>query len=142
MILHAARIVNSTPLHEAPDSPNEAQPITPQHLITQRDDACKETYSRPTNYSHDDLMAYGKNRWKRVEALADEFARYWKLYLYQIGTDKEKWLHPQRNATVGDVVLLKEKNIPRLDWHTGTITSVKMDKDNLVRRVLVQPHKN
>ena len=47
-------------------------------LITQRDDSCQGKYSRPTNYTQDDLLAYGANRWKRVEALADEFARYWK----------------------------------------------------------------
>ena len=60
-------------------------------LITQRDDSCREKYSRPTNYTQDNLLAYGANRWKRVEALADEFARYWKDYLYQIGTNREKW---------------------------------------------------
>ena len=143
MLLHAARIVNSTPLHDAPESPTEAQPITPHHLITQRDDSCLEKYSRPTNYTQDDLMSYGANRWKRIEALADEFAHYWKRYLYQIGTDKEKWLYPQRNAQVGDVVLLKEKTTSnRLEWPTGVITSAVLDKDNLVRRVIVQPHKN
>ena len=94
MILHAARIVNSTPLHDAPESPNISQPITPHHLITQRDDTCLEKYSRPTNFNHDDLLAYGKHRWKRAEALADEFARYWNEYMYQIGTSKEKWYSP------------------------------------------------
>ena len=41
----------------------------------------------------------------------------------------------------GDIVLLKEKNTSRLDWPTGSITSVTTDKDGLVRRVYVQPHK-
>lgn len=141
MLLHAARIVNSTPLHDAPESPNESQPITPHHLITQKDDSHTEKYSRPSNYTHTDLLAYGANRWKRIEALADEFARYWKHYLYQIGTNKEKWYNPHRNAQVGDIVLLKEKNTPRLEWPTGDITSVTTDKDGLVRRVYVQPHK-
>ena len=141
MLLHAARIVNSTPLHDAPESPNESQPITPHHLITQKDDSHTEKYSRPSNYAHQDLLAYGANRWKRIEALAAEFARYWKHYLYQIGTNKEKWYNPQRNAQVGDIALLKEKNTPRLEWPTGVITSVTTDKDGLVRRVFVQPHK-
>ena len=141
MLLYAAKIVNSTPLHDASESPNESQPITPHHLITQRDDSCREKYSRPANYTQDDLLAYGANRWKRVEALADEFARYWKDYLYQIGTNREKWYSPQRNAQVGDTVLLKDKNNHRLLWSTGTITSVTTDKDGLVRRVMVQPHK-
>ena len=141
LLLHATRIVNSTPLHDAAESPNAPQPISPHHLIAQRDDACKETYSRPTNYNQNDLLAYGRNRWRRIEALADAFDHYWKHYLYQIGTDREKWTAPQTNAQVGDIVLLKEKNTHRLDWPTGVITSVTKDQDNLVRRVLVQPHK-
>ena len=141
MLLHAARIVNSTPLYDAPESPNESQPITPHHLITQIDDSHIERYSRPSKYAHQDLLAYGANRWKWIEALADEFARYWKHYLYQIGTNKEKWYNPQRNAQVGDIVLLKEKNTPRLEWPTGVIISVTTDKDGLVRRVFVQTHK-
>ena len=39
MLLHCAQIVNSTPLHNSPENPNDPQPITPQHLLTQRDDA-------------------------------------------------------------------------------------------------------
>ena len=61
--------------------------------------------------------------------------------MYKIGTDREKWLNPQRNAQIGDVVLLKDKNLPRLEWSTGTIISVTPDKDTLVRRVMVKPHK-
>ena len=82
MLLHAARIVNSTPLHSAPESPDDAQPITPHQLITQRDDTCRERYSRPTNISPEDLHAYGANRWKRIQALANEFAEYWKPLLH------------------------------------------------------------
>ena len=129
MLLHATRIVNSTPLHAAPESPNDSQPITPHHLITQRDDACLGNFSCPTNYEGSDLLAYGAKRWKRINALADEFEKYWKHYIYQIGTDTEKWTTPKRNAEVGDVVLLKEKGIStsRLDWSTGTIKSTTKD---------------
>ena len=98
--------MNLTPLHYPPESPNDPQPITPQHLITQRDDTCKDSYSRPVIYNQADLQAYGANRWKRVEALADEFARYWKHYIYKIGDQREQWTQPQRNAKIGDMVLL------------------------------------
>ena len=115
MLLQAARIVNSTPLHEAPESPNDSQPITPHHLITQRDDSCLENFSRPTIYNEADLLAYGANRWKRIEALSDEFAKYWKHYIFQIGTDKEKWTTPARNATAGTSSYSKKKLYPRHD---------------------------
>ena len=59
------------PLHDPPESPDKPQPITPQHLITQRDDACKELYNIPPKYNEQDLLAYEANRSKRIEALAD-----------------------------------------------------------------------
>ena len=141
MIRHCAAIVNSTPLFNPPESPNEPQPITPQQLITQRDEACREKYSRPTIYSNDDILAYGANRWKRTQALADEFWQYWQPYIYNIGTDRPKWIKEQPNAKVGDLVIIKEKGLPRNEWATGKITEVMPNNDNLVRRVIVQPLK-
>ena len=34
---------------------------------------------------------------------------------------------------------MKDKNLPRLDWSTATITDVTRDKDGLVRKVMVRP---
>lgn len=141
MLLLAARIVNSTPLFDPPELPNDPEPITPHMLLTQRDDKCKLEYIRPTVYNPDDLLAYGTQRYKRAEALADEFAIYWKNYLFQIGDTREKWLTPQRNAKRGDLVLLLDKNLHLLEWLTGNITSVIPSKDGLVRKLTVQPFK-
>ena len=91
VLLLAARMVNSTPLWESPESPSTAQPITPHHLITQRDDACNESDVRFTVYTEKDLAAYGANRWRRVQALAEEFWRGWKHYIYSIGDSRKKW---------------------------------------------------
>ena len=114
MILHAARIVNSTPLWNSPENPNDPQPITPHHLITQRDDSCDGRYTRPTIHSSADLMAYGTQRWKRIEALADAFWQCWQAYIFNAATNNNKWIQPERNVEVGDLVLMKDKSLPRL----------------------------
>ena len=115
VLLLAARMVNSTPLWEAPESPDQAQPITPHNLITQRDDACNDSYIRPAVYTENDLVAYGAKRWRRVQALAEEFWRGWKHYIYRIGDKREKWTSPHRNAQTGDTVLIRDKNLPRME---------------------------
>ena len=61
--------------------------------------------------------------------------------MYSIGTGREKWTQPQANAQVGDTVLIREKNLSRLEWSTGTIIEVHPSADGLVRRVTLQPHK-
>ena len=141
MLCLCARVVNSTPLFDPPASPNAPEPITPHQLITQRDEACNEKYCRPTIYSNDDILAYGTNRWERTQALADEFWKYWQLYMYNIGTNTEKWTKAQPNAKVGDLVIIQEKGLPRHEWATGKITEVMPDNDTLVRKVIVRPFK-
>ena len=136
----AAAIVNSTPLWESSDSPNEPQPLSPAMLLTQRDNPfpCPQGF-----YDKQNLLDYGPKRWKRVEALADVFWEEWRrFYLYEIGKDREKWTEIQRNAKVGDVVLIKVKNIHRLHWPTGVVTKVRVSEDGLVRSATVKPHKS
>ena len=41
------------------------------------------------------------------------------------------------NAREGDVVLLKEKNVPRNEWKMGVVTSCVVAEDGLVRRVII-----
>ena len=43
----AARVVNSKPLWEAPDTSNDPMAISPHQLITQRDDNCGNSFLRP-----------------------------------------------------------------------------------------------
>ena len=114
LLQEAARIVNSTPLWEAPDSSNDAQPITPFHLITQRDENQGSAFIRPSVYSPEDLRAYGAHRYKRVQALADEFAEHWKRYMYEIWYFRPKWNEESRNDQVGDLVLIMEKDYKKL----------------------------
>ena len=137
----ASRIVNSTALFESPDCSNDAMPITPHHLITQRDDACILPLACPETVSAEDAANYGGQRVKRIEQLAEEFEKHWKDYICEVGDRREKWNQPQPNARVGDMVLIMDKNLPRLQWATGTITEVYPSRrDNLVRRVEVRPH--
>ena len=85
-----------------------------------------------------------RDRYRRVQALADEFAEHWKRYMYEIGDHRAKWNEESRNAQVGDLVLIMEKDykkLKRLEWITGTITEALPDSDGLVRTVTVQPHK-
>ena len=139
MLQHVARIVNSTPLWEGSNDDGEPQPISPQMLLTQRDDGCRNQTSTPQLYNDSDLIAYGKNRWKRIECLADTFWEQWQTYMYDIGSRREKWTEKRRNAQVGDLVLMRDKQTQRLDWPTAEIIEVYPDAENIVRSVMVKP---
>ena len=59
----------------------------------------------------------------------------------EIGSYRQKWISASRNACVGDLVLIKDKNLPRTQWNLGTITDTYKSDDGLVRSVLVKPHR-
>ena len=50
---------------------------------------------------------------------------------------RQKWLHPSRNLTVGDVVLVAAENTNRNYWPLGRIQQVFPDKKGFVRKVRV-----
>ena len=138
MLLYATKIVNSTPLWHT-DSPTEPEPISPHMLLTQRDDGCTKANNGPNSSLIHQTQNYGQDRWSRIGQLQGIFWNEWQNYIFRASQEREKWTEPRRNAQEGDMVLLCDKNLPRLQWATGKITKIKEDKDGLVRTVTVQP---
>ena len=49
-----------------------------------------------------------------------------------------KWYHPQRNVSVGDVVILREDNLIPTKWPLARVVQVYPGRDDLVRVVSVK----
>jgi len=139
LIQEAAGIVNDTPLWQTSDNPNEPQPLTPAMLLTQRDGT---GLSKRPDDNPIEPYTYGPSRFKRINFLSGRFREEWQQhYLMDIGSRRQKWISASRNACIGDLVLIKDKNLPRTRWNLGTITDRYYSKDGLVRSALVKPHR-
>jgi len=46
---------------------------------------------------------------------------------------RSKWKSGQANIRVGDVVLLKDENLPPLKWHMGRVEEVISGQDGIIR---------
>ena len=131
----AAAIVNSTPLYVTHDLAGEPLPISPQMLITMKTHSdCPDV----DGITQKDALAYGARRWRRVQFLANVFWDHWRRYYLQELVTRRKWTKTRRNLLVGDVVLLREKNLPRCDWRVAVVNETYPGKDALVRRVKVR----
>ena len=82
-----------------------------------------------------DILAYGKRRHRRVQFLAEQFWTQWRAQYLLSLTRRHKWKTRQRCATVGDVVLLRDKQKARNAWPMGRIKEIKHSSDGLVRSV-------
>lgn len=131
----ASAIINNTPLYPVSCRAGEPTPITPAALLTLKDSATPLSLE---NYSQKDIDSYGRNRWKRCQLIADEFWKRWRRDYLPTLQRRHKWIRKQPDIKEGDIVLLLDKIIPRNQWPSGIVTSVKRGSDSLVRSVVVR----
>ena len=80
----------------------------------------------------------GRKRWRASQAMVNEV---WKRWLREYVPDlieRRKWLRPQRNIGVNDLVLIVDQNSPRGHWPLGKIINVIPGPDNVVRSAIVK----
>jgi hypothetical protein len=123
-------ILNSRPL--APTGPNDLEALTPNHLHTGKSFIMTD----PGDFEADDL--YSRKQWKRVQTIANEFWRRWETEYLNTLQSRKKWTQPQRNLSVGDVVVLKDVGMPRNHWRLAIVVNATASADLLVRKVTIK----
>ena len=133
-LLHeVSAIINCRPLSHINLSDSCIEPLTPNHLLTQKS---RIVVSPPGEFVRQDL--YLSKRWRRVQYLANIFWTRWRQeYLGEINK-RRKWSGVQRNMEVGDVVLICDENLVRNDWRLARVVETFTSSDNLVRSVRLQ----
>ncbi|XP_054713628.1 uncharacterized protein LOC129223088 [Uloborus diversus] len=123
--------LNSRPLTPLSNDPQDLQPLTPGHFLIGAPMASfpEEVPSQPASL---------KKRWNLIQHLRGQFWRRWHLeYLNQL-QQRTKWKKPRRNLRVNDMVLVKEDNLPPLQWSLGRVVQVFPGDDGAVRVVDVK----
>lgn len=130
----AMSIINSRPLTTNNiNDPKGLEPLTPNHLLTMKSSV---PLPPPGKFVAEDL--YARKRWRRVQYLTQQFWSRWrKEYLANI-TLRQRWHSPRRNVKIGDIVIVKEEELPRNEWRLGLVLDVCADEDGLVRKAKIQ----
>ena len=129
-----AAIVNSRPLTvETLSDVNSPAPLTPNNLLTMK---AEVVLPPPGNFEKQDLFCL--RLWKRVQYLSNQFYNLYRKEVLSNLQSRSKWVKPQRNLKVGDIVLLKDENTPRCEWLTSVVTEVFVSEDNKVRSATVR----
>lgn len=134
-LLEAAAIVNSTPLWEVSPDPNDPAPLCPSSLLTLKPDIDSPKLGI---FKNQDLLAYGKRRWRRVQFLADQFWVRWREQYLQTLQERKKWVQPRKSLRAGDLVLLRSKSERRLHWPFGLVEEAHLSADGHVRSVTIK----
>ena len=137
LMCEAEAVVNNRPLTvDTLSDPLSPLPLTPSTLLTGK---TKLVLPPPGKFQREDV--YCKQRWRRVQHIANEFWSRWSKEYLQNLQMRNKWTRQRRNFTEGDVVLLKDSNTCRNQWSLAKVLTTCPDDQGQVRSVTVRTSK-
>lgn len=125
--------VNSRPLCALSDDPTSLNALTPGHFIMG-----EAPVRLPDEEDYRDTPENRLNRWEKIQKMMQEFWDRWQHEYLTTLTNRTKWTEVKRNFQVGDLVILKEDNVPPLKWKLARVQEVFLGKDKQVRSVVVR----
>ncbi|XP_064074410.1 uncharacterized protein LOC135193908 [Vanessa tameamea] len=124
--------LNSRPLCQLSDNSDDVLPLTPGHfligepLITIPDE----------DYSKSNIT--GLQRWKLVQKMLNDFWKRWSAEYLITLNQRFKWLSKRAEPEIGDIVIIRDENLPPAKWLLGKIEEKHSGKDNITRVVTVK----
>ncbi|XP_059217585.1 uncharacterized protein LOC131994736 [Stomoxys calcitrans] len=127
LLIMVESILNSRPLSPISGNPNELNPLTPGHFLR----GAPIIVEPSQNIAQDNISLL--NRWERLKALQQIFARRWKTEYITELQRRIKWKTTKNNIKINDFVVIKDELLPPTDWRLGRVTKVHYGSDNNVR---------
>jgi hypothetical protein len=124
--------LNSRPIGAMTSDPVDMEVLTPGHFLI------GEPLTAIPEPALDHIPINRLSRWQRTQQMFQHFWNRWsKEYLHQL-QERGKWRKKTPNFQVGDLVLIKEDDLPPLKWKMGRVQQVQLDAENLVRNALLK----
>jgi hypothetical protein len=137
--------LNDRPLTYVYSDSDDLPPLTPSHFlhgrpittVPYRYTADYDELADPTFGGKPDLIT----RYERIGKLQSHFWKRWSQEYLSALREQDRLsgkgiTHNQIN--VGDVVLIEDKNVPRLKWHMAVVEELIQGHDGLIRSVNVK----
>lgn len=127
LFVQVEAILNSRPLFPMSSDPNDFHPLTPGHFLVG-----KPLIALPSPV----LTNINCNRLHRYEQLERMRQLFWLRWQHEYITElqhRTKWRKPAMELRVGDMVIIKENNLPPLKWRLGRIEALQKGNDDVSR---------
>lgn len=132
LITQIEACLNSRPIGPQLTDPSEFSALTPGHLLI---GAPLLSIPEPT------LLNLNENRlsrWQLVQQMLESFWKRWSVEYFHSLQVRTKWTKAGDNITVGQLVLVRNNNLPPAKWMLGKITNVHPGSDSHVRVVTIR----
>lgn len=77
-------------------------------------------------------------RWQLIQKMTQDFWRRWQTEYLNTLQQRYKWQTPVSSPSVGDVVVIKDENLPPTKWLLARVEQLHPGTDNLVRVVTLR----
>ncbi|XP_029157246.1 uncharacterized protein LOC114929752 [Nylanderia fulva] len=135
LLIQVEAILNSRPLTPMSSDPDDLAPLTAGHFLI---GGPLTSYPKP---SLENLAINRLSRWQHLEQLRQHFWRRWtKEYLHHL-QQRNKWQSIDSSIYKGQMVILKEDNMPPLSWPLGRISEIHPGHDGIVRTATIKTTK-
>nr|XP_049701803.1 uncharacterized protein LOC126055663 [Helicoverpa armigera] len=124
LLAQVEAILNSRPLSPLSSDPTDPTPLTPGHFLVGR--PLTSLPSAPINTK-------SPNRYQLIEKIRQDFWQRWRREFVAELQQRTKWKTRQHELRVGDLVILKEENVPPLQWRLGRVTHLYPGTDGVSR---------
>lgn len=132
MLTQIEATLNSRPLIPISSDPSDYDVLTPAHFLIGR---------RLTSIPDRDFQEMPESRltkFHRVQKLYQHFWSRWSKEYVILLQQRLKWKHPEREVQLGELVIIREDNLPPLCWKLGRIIHLHFGPDKLCRVVTLK----
>ncbi|XP_065365551.1 uncharacterized protein LOC135958583 [Calliphora vicina] len=129
-LIEAENIVNSRPLTHLPVSPEDEEPLTPNHFLL----GSANTAQTPEGIEITKPVVL-KKQWRIARQLRDHF---WKRWIVEYLPTLTRRCEHTKPVAPGDLVLICDPAVSRRDWKRGRVVNVFPGSDGVIRRADVQ----
>lgn len=121
--------LNSRPISQLPNNPNDPMPLTPGHFLI------GEPLVTVPDRDYLDLNVGSLRRWQVTQRMLQDFWRRWSNEYLVHMLQRYKWTKRTPEPGIGDIVLVKEDNLPPARWLLGKVVEKHPGLDKVVRVV-------
>ncbi len=124
--------LNSRPLAPLSDERDCIEALTPGHFLIGR--PVESLPDPPASFQSVSVL----RRWNLCQIIVRHFWQRWSTDYFTTLRKFAKWHRRNRNAQIGDLVLMKEDGVVPTKWPLGKVVSLHPGKDGVVRVVKVK----
>ena len=130
-LFESANLVNERPIGKISKTMEDGSYLCPNDILLGRS-------SGKVPSGNFDCTINSRRRLYFVQRLIDCFWKKWTVFYFPSLLPRKKWHIEKRNLSINDLVIIKDKDLPRGKWKVGLISKINVDDDGKVRRVAVK----